>query len=75
VSMRQSVEERITIMDPQVRDVILDALSAHVDMLDRQGDVLISTDQPKECARIMRKWARATAVLRMVEREGHEHGT
>ena len=60
----------IEISDPQVRDVIVDALATYVDQLDGRAAVEASVGAERQSACTMRQWARAKAVLRMMKREG-----
>lgn len=69
MGMGQRTEDRCTIMDAQVRDVIRNALLHYVDLLDGRADLATSCGDPREAATICRQWARARAVQRLVERE------
>lgn len=60
----------IEISDPQVRDVIVDALATYVDQLDGRASVQASMGAEREAGCTYRQWARARAVYRMMIREG-----
>jgi hypothetical protein len=60
----------IEISDPQVRDVIVDALATYVEQLDGRASIQSSMGAEREAGCTYRQWARARAVLRMMKREG-----
>lgn len=63
-------EVEITIMDPQVRDVIEAALEDYVARLDDVAVLSRSYGDKAETARVAQQWARARCVLRRIKREG-----